>query len=251
MALPLYDSQPTRRAPLITYFLVAANFVIFLITPMAGFADWYGEGRTRECNQAEVTLEYGAIPKELTTNKQQPAPTQITEACEETIQPYEKTPWLSAFSSMFLHSDWLHLTGNVIFLFVIGVSVEDRLGRLRYFLSYLVFGLVAVYGFALTSPDSTVPLIGASGAIAGVLGAYLILNPRGRIVSLVPPIIVLRLPVWVVLGSWFVVQWLSLSDSESNVAYTAHIYGFMAGVALAILARRAGPVHRPIALSSG
>jgi membrane associated rhomboid family serine protease len=150
---------------------------------------------------------------------------------------------------MFLHADWLHLTGNVVMLFVLGAGVEDRLGRLRYLLSYLLFGLVAVYGFAFASPDSTVPLIGASGAIAGVLGAYLILNPRGRIVSYVPPMIISRLPAWVVLGLWFVLQWLSLGDEESNVAYVAHLYGFAAGVLFALLARRAGPARRAVALA--
>ncbi|MFG1999875.1 rhomboid family intramembrane serine protease [Spirillospora sp. NPDC048911] len=249
MALPLYDSQPARRVPWVTYLLVAANVVVFLMTPMANFATWYGDGQVRECKAVQFTLEHGAIPKELTTGDQQPLPPQVVRECGE--GGYDKIPWLSAFSSMFLHSNWLHLLGNLVALFVIGMGVEDRLGRLRYLLSYLFFGLVAVYGFAYTSPDSRVPLIGASGAIAGVLGAYLILNPRGRVVSFVPPIIVIRLPVWVVLGYWFVLQWLSLGDEESNVAYVAHIYGFVAGVAFAVLARRAGPARRIAALSRG
>ncbi|WP_192810032.1 rhomboid family intramembrane serine protease [Actinomadura rudentiformis] len=249
MALPLYDSQPARRVPWVTYLLVAANVVVFLMTPMANFATWYGDDQVRECNAVEFTLEHGAIPKELTTGSQQPVPAQIVRECGEAT--FDKIPWVSAFTSMFLHSNWLHLLGNLVALFVIGMGVEDRLGRLRYLLSYLFFGLVAVYGFAYTSPDSGVPLIGASGAIAGVLGAYLILNPRGRVVSFVPPIIVIRLPVWVVLGYWFVLQWLSLGDKESNVAYVAHIYGFVAGVAFAVLARRAGPARRVAALSRG
>ncbi|RAY13124.1 rhomboid family intramembrane serine protease [Actinomadura craniellae] len=248
MALPLYDSQPTRRPPLVTYLLVAANVVVFLITPMAGLAGGYGEGRARECAQVQFTLEHGAVPRELTSNEQQPVPAQATAQCR--VEPYEKTPWLSAFTSMFLHSDWLHLTGNLVVLFVVGAGVEDRLGRLRYLLSYLLFGLAAVYGYAFASPDSPIPLIGASGAIAGVLGAYLILNPRGRIVSLVPPLIVIRLPVWVVLGYWFVFQWLALGDADSNVAYLAHIWGFLAGMAFALVARRAGPGRRPVALST-
>ncbi|MFC5754656.1 rhomboid family intramembrane serine protease [Actinomadura rugatobispora] len=248
MALPLYDSQPARRVPWVTYLLVAANVVVFLLTPMANFSTWYGEGKARECSAARFAFEHGAVPKELTTGRQQPLPAEIVRQCGE--DSYDKTPWFSAFTSMFLHSGALHLLGNLIALFVVGMGVEDRLGRLRYLLSYLVFGLVAVYGFAYVSPDSTTPLIGASGAIAGVLGAYLILNPRGRIVSLVPPVVI-RLPVWVVLGYWFVIQWLSLGDEESNVAYVAHIAGFVAGVAFAVLARRAGPSRRLAALSSG
>ncbi|GAA4230123.1 rhomboid family intramembrane serine protease [Actinomadura meridiana] len=249
MALPLYDSQPTRRVPWMTYLLVAANVVVFLLTPMSNFATWYGHGRVRECRAAHFTYQYGAVPKELTTGDQRPLPSDIAHDCGPAA--FHKKPWTSAFTSMFLHSGALHLLGNLVALFVVGMGVEDRLGRLRYLLAYLLFGLVAVYGFAWTSPDSTVPLIGASGAIAGVMGAYVILNPRGRVVSYVPPVIVVRLPVWVVLGYWFVLQWLSLGDNESNVAYTAHIYGFVTGVLFAILARRAGPAHRLAALARG
>ncbi|MBE1535145.1 rhomboid family intramembrane serine protease [Actinomadura algeriensis] len=249
MALPLYDSQPARRVPWVTYLLVAANVVVFLLTPMSNFATWYGEDEVRECNAAHFSYEYGAVPKELTTGRQQPLPTEIRHACGPTDQG--KVPWTSAFTSMFLHSGALHLLGNVVALFVVGMGLEDRLGRWRYLAAYLLFGLAAVYGFAYTSPGSMVPLIGASGAIAGVMGAYVILNPRGRIVSYVPPIIVIRLPVWVVLGYWFVLQWLSLNQEESNVAYTAHIYGFVAGVVFAALARRAGPARRFAALSRG
>ncbi|MBT2209654.1 rhomboid family intramembrane serine protease [Actinomadura sp. NEAU-AAG7] len=249
MAVPLYDSQPARRVPWVTYLLVAANVVVFLLTPMSNFATWYGEDRARECEAVRFSHEYGAVPKELTTGVQQPLPADAVEECGPAR--FAKHPWTSAFTSMFLHSGALHLVGNLVALFVVGAGVEDRLGRLRYLLAYLLFGLVAVYGFAYTSAGSTVPLIGASGAIAGVMGAYAILNPRGRIVSYVPPVIVVRLPVWVVLGYWFVLQWLSLGDEESDVAYTAHIYGFAAGVVFALLARRAGPARRPVALSRG
>ncbi|TDB85956.1 rhomboid family intramembrane serine protease [Actinomadura sp. KC216] len=249
MALPLYDSQPARRVPWVTYLLVAANVVVFLITPMSNFATWYGEGHVRECRTAHFTFEYGAVPKELTTGDQKPLPPDVVDECGPA--DFGKAPWTSAFSSMFLHSGALHLLSNLVALFVVGMGVEDRLGRWRYLLSYLFFGLVAVYGYAFTSPGSTVPLVGASGAIAGVMGAYVILNPRGRVVSWVPPVIVMRLPVWVVLGYWFVLQWLSLGDDESNVAYVAHIYGFVAGVGFAILARRAGPARRIAALSRG
>ncbi|MDL4771189.1 MULTISPECIES: rhomboid family intramembrane serine protease [Thermomonosporaceae] len=249
MALPLYDSQPTRRVPWITYLLVAANVVVFLLTPMSSFATWYGGSGARECRTAHFTYQYGAVPKELTSAEQQPLPAEIAGECGPAA--FHKAPWTSAFTSMFLHSGALHLLGNLVALFVVGMGVEDRLGRWRFLLSYLLFGLVAVYGFAYTSPGSEVPLLGASGAIAGVMGACLVLNPRGRIVSFVPPVIVVRLPVWVVLGYWFVLQWLSLGDDESNVAYTAHIYGFAAGMLFALLARRAGPVRGAVALSRG
>ncbi|MBA9006673.1 MULTISPECIES: rhomboid family intramembrane serine protease [Thermomonospora] len=247
MALPLYDSQPARRPPVVTYLLVAVNVVIFLFTPMASVVASYGQGDARDCAAVEFVLEHGAVPKELTTGEQQAPPERVGPCL---VQPYDKVPWVTAFTSMFLHSDWLHLTGNVVMLFVMGAGVEDRLGRLRYLLAYLLFGLVAVYGFALASPDSTVPLIGASGAIAGVLGAYMVLNPRGRIVSFVAPLFVSRLPAWVMLGLWFVIQWWSLEDEDSNVAYVAHIYGFVAGVLFALLARRAGPTRKAVALAA-
>ncbi|MBW8480850.1 rhomboid family intramembrane serine protease [Actinomadura parmotrematis] len=249
MAVPLYDSQPARRVPWMTYLLVAANVVVFLLTPMATSATWYGGGMARECRAADFTMQWGAVPKELTTGEQQPLPAEIERRCGPA--DYRKKPWVSAFTSMFLHQGALHLIGNLVFLFVLGMGVEDRLGRIRYLLAYLLFGLVAVYGFAYTSPDSGVPLIGASGAIAGVLGAYLVLNPRGRIVSYVAPVFVARLPAWVVLGAWFGLQWLSLGDEESNVAYVAHIFGFAGGVLFALLARRAGPARRVAALSRG
>ncbi|GLZ10458.1 hypothetical protein Acsp04_06930 [Actinomadura sp. NBRC 104425] len=248
MALPLYDSQPTRRVPWVTYTLVAVNVIVYLLTPMANFATWYGEGRARECRAAEFVLEHGAVPAELTSGRQLPPPESIVRRCGPVS--YGKTPWVSAFTSMFLHSGALHLIGNLVALFVVGQGVEDRLGRLRYLLSYLAFGLVAVYGYAYTSADSGTPLIGASGAIAGVLGAYLVLNPRGRIVSLLMPVVI-RLPVWTVLGYWFIIQWLSTGDDDSNVAYVAHIYGFAAGMLFALLARRAGPARKIAALSRG
>ncbi|WP_018654856.1 rhomboid family intramembrane serine protease [Actinomadura flavalba] len=251
MAMPLYDSQPTRRAPWVTYLIVAANVVVFLFTPLANFAVWYGDPRSeaRACSAERFVREHGAIPKELTTGRQQPVPAETVRDCGPAT--YQKTPWISAFTSMFLHGGALHLIGNIIVLFVVGAGLEDRLGRLRYLLAYLLFGIVAVYGYAYVSPESQTPLVGASGAIAGVLGAYLVLNPRGRIVSLVPPILVARLPVWVVLGTWFGLQWVSLDDKESNVAYVAHIAGFIAGAVFALAARRAGPTRRPVALYRG
>jgi membrane associated rhomboid family serine protease len=130
-------------------------------------------------------------------------------SCETARPSYHKIPALSVLSAMFLHGGWLHLLGNMLFLWIFGNNVEDRFGRIRYLLFYLLCGYVAAYGFALADPDSTTPLIGASGAIAGVLGAYIVLFPRARVWSLVPVLffIPLRLPAWLVLGLWFVLQW--------------------------------------------
>jgi membrane associated rhomboid family serine protease len=155
---------------------------------------------------------------------------------------------------MFLHGSWLHLLGNMLFLWIFGNNIEDRFGRFWYLLFYLGCGLLATYGFAFADPNSTDPLLGASGAIAGVLGAYLVLFPRARVWSLVPFLffIPLRLPAWIVLGLWFVVQWAYTSGvavpSSGSVAYLAHVVGFLAGVVVGLLVRTAsGPVrHRTL-----
>jgi len=141
-------------------------------------------------------------------------------------------------SAMFLHGGWLHLLGNLLFLFVFGNNVEDRLGRVRYLAFYLGCGYAATYGFSLLFSGSDQPLVGASGAIAGVLGAYLVLFPRARVWSLLTFFFFLpvRLPAWLVLGSWFVLQYLyargaGLSQA-TGTAYLAHVIGFAVGAAL-------------------
>ncbi|HEY7485948.1 MAG TPA: rhomboid family intramembrane serine protease [Streptosporangiaceae bacterium] len=249
MAMPLYDNQPTRRAPVVTYTLVAINVVIFLITPMASLNHRYGDGHARACAQEVFSRHYGAIPKELIDNRQQPLPESTVSECHP--DPFKKTPWLSALSAMFLHASWDHLLGNMIFLFIFGAATEGRFGRGRYLLFYLASGFVAAYGFALTYPDSMVPLIGASGAIAGVLGSHFAMYPRSRVTMFIPPVFVFRLPAWAVLGQFFVLQWASLhGHGESQTAYVAHIYGFVAGVIVGLLARRSVAARRTPVLSA-
>ncbi len=148
---------------------------------------------------------------------------------------------------MFLHASWLHVLGNMLFLYVFGNNVEDRMGRVRYALFYLASGYVSAYGFAVIFPNSQTALIGASGAIAGILGAYLLLWPRARVWSLVPFLlfIPLRLPAWLVLGSWFLLQWWYSASGQSaqgaGVAYVAHVVGFLFGFVIAIAFRGHGP----------
>ncbi len=137
---------------------------------------------------------------------------------------------------MFLHGGWLHLLGNMLYLFVFGNNVEDRMGRVRFLLFYLGAGAVSAYGYALANAGSATTLVGASGAIAGVLGAYLMMFPRARVWSLVPFLffIPLRLPAWLVLGLWFVLQWFYSTGAGvtggADVAYLAHVIGFLTGV---------------------
>ena len=166
---------------------------------------------------------------------------------------YPHDPRLLSFVTYaFLHGGIAHLVGNMLFLYIFGNNVEDRLGRIRYLLFYLVCGYAATYGFAVVSPSSDTPLVGASGAIAGVLGAYLVLFPRARVWSLLTFLFFLpvRLPAWLVLGSWFVLQYLytrgaGLSEA-TGTAYLAHVIGFVVGAALVWRLRRTAR-PRPIA----
>jgi membrane associated rhomboid family serine protease len=248
MVLPLRDVNPTRRLAWLTYTLIAANIVVFLLTPAVTTAGVEQLGAADLCRQEAFYEQYGAIPQEMVKNEQlSRVPTGQVGAgrggatCLVGRPAYKKMPYLSVLTSMFLHGGWLHLLGNMLFLWIFGNNVEDRFGKLGYLLFYLASGYVAAYGFALVNSNSTQPLVGASGAISGVLGAYLVLYPRARVWSLVPPLIPLRLPAWLVLGLWFVVQWVFsagyATTEASSVAYLAHIVGFVFGVLIALPVR--------------
>jgi membrane associated rhomboid family serine protease len=246
VALPLYDNQPTRRAPLVTYLLIAANVVIFMLSPVASIGHRSEPDTQSKCEQATFLLKYGAVPKEMINNRQEPVPAEIAEVCHP--KPFHKRPWLSALSSMFLHGGVTHILGNMVYLFIFGAATEDRLGRFRFLVFYLLVGYIAAYGFALTYPGSLTPLVGASGAIAGVLGSHLVLYPRSRTIALVLSVIPFRLPSWALLAQFFVFQWFSLGD-QSSTAYVAHIYGFVAGMICGLLVRRGGFARKSAALS--
>jgi len=246
--IPIHDQNPTRRPAVVTYLLIVANVVVFLLEPVTFSVSGNQGTAVAECQQIAFFRKYAAIPRELTSNEPLPVtagPPAAPNRCRAVRPDYQKIPFLSVISSMFLHGGWLHLIGNMLFLYVFGNNVEDRLGRIRYLLFYLVCGYVAAYGFALTQPNSTETLVGASGAVAGVLGAYLVLYPRARVVSLLV-IVPLVLPAWVVLGLWFALQWLYFQGGGmgegSNVAYFAHVAGFVAGVVGVILL---GGLSRP------
>lgn len=256
MVVPVHDDNPTRRVPALTYLLIAVNVGVFLASPLANLPASYGQGAARECAVIDFLRDYAAIPKEMLSGEELPEqrvvlvnPQGEEHQCPMDGGEGDKRPWLSALTAMFLHGGWAHLLGNMLFLYVFGNNVEDRLGRLRYLLFYLGCGYVASYGHALTQPASTTPLVGASGAVAGVLGAYLVLYPRARVTTLVPFLLFFpfRLPAWVVLGFWFVLQWLyfqgtGVSD-EAGVAYGAHVFGFLAGVAFAVVDRSTRGPH--------
>lgn len=254
MVLPVHDDNPTRRRPYLTWALIAANLVVFLLSPVAR-GPLFGDPSTQQlCEQQAYFLRWGAVPAELTTNQQlrftygdQAGPNQ----CLRERPSYDKQPWLGSVTSMFVHGGWVHLLGNMLFLWVFGNNVEDRFGRLRFLLFYLLVGVVSTYAFALTRADATEPLVGASGAISGVLGAYLLLFPRARVLSLVTVLFFLpvRLPAWLVLGLYFVLQagyayGVGLTGG-SSVAYLVHVVGFGLGVAyVALLGQKLRPPPR-------
>jgi membrane associated rhomboid family serine protease len=257
MVIPVHDVNPVRRTPWVTYLLIAANVLVFLLTPLATDTGVGSIGVAQLCRQEAFLDRYAAIPRELTDNQQLPVvpngevgTSDRGTGCVVARPAYHKVPALSVLYAMFLHGGWLHLLGNMLFLWVFGNNIEDRFGRFKFFVFYLLCGYVAAYGFALASSDSAAPMIGASGAVAGVLGAYLVLYPRARVWSLVPILffIPLRLPAWLVLGLWFVIQWVYSAgyavSQAGSVAYLAHVFGFVFGVIAAIPMLRRKPPYR-------
>jgi membrane associated rhomboid family serine protease len=216
-ALPLYDDNPIRETPVVTYGLIGVCVGAFL---------WQlGQ------NEHEVSLQYGMIPSLLFGYRElRPGLAVIP-------------PWATIFTSMFLHGGWLHLGGNMLFLWIFGNNIEDLLGRGRFLLLYLSAGAAAAMVQALSAPHSTVPMIGASGAIAGVLGAYLLTYPRANVHCFVWLVIffwIVSVPAWVLLGLWFGMQLISglaVGPHDPGVAFWAHIGGFAAGIALYLVLR--------------
>lgn len=243
MVIPIHDKNPTRRFPVVTYAILIINVVIYFFGPSFG-DQGLPKNVPDECKSDAFVQQWAAIPKELTEGHQLPHE-RVDLVDGNTVihcpaAHFDKSPPLSALSSMFLHGGLLHLLGNMLFLFIFGNNVEDRFGRWRFALFYLLCGYTATYAFAFTNPDSTTPLVGASGAIAGVLGAYLWLYPRARIVALVPFLFFLPLPLpaWLVLGSWFGLQAIYSQGGglgEGSVAYVAHVVGFAVGFVLTVL----------------
>jgi len=252
VVIPVHDVNPVRRTPWVTYGLIGVNVGILLLTPLFSNSGVQPESVAELCRQQAFFQHYGAIAHELITNHQEALVAtgevgQRAGTCAIAAPAYTKIPALSVITSMFLHAGWLHLLGNMLFLWVFGNNIEDRFGRLRYLLLYLVAGYAAAYGFAFANADSTQPLVGASGAVSGILGAYLVLFPSARVWSLVPVLffIPLRLPAWLVLGMWFVLQGiysagLGVADGGA-VAYLAHVIGFVVGILFAARMRRYQP----------
>ena len=223
---PLRDENPTEIFPIFTLLLIAANVAVWFYVQGAGMDPG-------TLQQAVCT--YGAIPSEI-TGQTRPLPPELREY--GLVCPQGGITWVAILTSMFLHGGWLHLIGNMWFLWIFGNNIEDSMGHLRFVLFYVLTGIAAAAGHILSTPGSQVPIVGASGAISGIMGAYLVLYPRVRVYTLFIIIIIIRVipvPAWVMLGYWFLIQLLSgtaTGAAEAGVAFWAHIGGFVAGVAL-------------------
>jgi membrane associated rhomboid family serine protease len=215
--LPIRDENPTRRVPVVTIAIIAVNVVVWL----------FELGHGVELS----TLDYGLIPSWLLAGVRD-GHLRLDHVGTVMLHQEVPPPW-TIFTSMFVHAGWMHLIGNMWFLWIFGDNVEDAMGRLRFVVFYLASGLAAAAAQIALSPGAALPMVGASGAIAGVMGAYLVLWPRARVRCLwvlFVFITTIYVPAWALLGMWFLSQFLV--PLGSGVAWMAHVGGFVAGLAL-------------------
>ena len=218
--IPLKDDNPTRTFPFVNYATIAACVAVFLWQLSLG-----------ERIEAAI-YAYGLIPDVLLGDARLPPEIKAVPA------------WMTVFTSMFLHGGVMHLLGNMLYLWIFADNVEDRFGHGRFIVFYLLSGVGAALAQALPDPDSQIPMVGASGAISGVLGAYMLMFPRAHVLVLIPLGVftrVVHLPALLVLGLWFAMQLLSemmAPASGGGVAFRAHIGGFVAGMVLLPFFRR-------------
>jgi len=217
--LPLRDDQPRYSTPWVTWFLIGLNLLIF-------FLEWSLDPQSLEL----LIRQFGVVPSHLAL---------FLSGSPRYSLPEVVLPF---FTSLFLHGSWLHVMGNMLYLYIFGDNVEDYLGHFKYLVFYILTGVLAMGTQAAVDLHSTVPAVGASGAIAGVLGAYFVLYPRARVLTWIFELIfvVLWLPAWILLGYWFVFQFLSgtktaLAVHKQNmggIAFWAHVGGFISGALL-------------------
>ena len=212
---PIHDDNPTRTTAFVTIVLITACIMVFFWQISLGDA------------VQRAVYAFGVIPAVLLDGKSLAPGLDILPAA-----------WMSIFSSMFLHGGWMHLIGNMLYLWIFGNNVEDSMGHTRFIVFFLICGVIAALAQAIPDPSSEIPMIGASGAISGVLGAYLLLHPHARVLVVIPIgllIFTQRIAAYWVLGFWFILQlfnsWLS-AEQLGGIAYGAHIGGFIAGMLL-------------------
>ena len=249
--IPLRDSIPSRTTPIVNYAIIAICSLAFLLQLSAN------DGGNL------IVEQYGMVPLRLSDPRatpvieyQQAVMTPrgvVTEVQKHELAPAAVAPWMTLVTCMFLHGGWMHFLGNVWFLYVFGDNVEDRLGHVGFALLYLGTGVLAGAAHYFSGPQSPVPTIGASGAIAGVMGAYAFLFPHARVLAVLPLVIIIQtfvLPASVFLGIWFLIQTFSgisaaASGAAGGVAWWAHIGGFVAGLLVgAVVGRSSDARHQ-------
>ena len=241
--LPLRDVNPTRRAPVVTLLLIAACLAVWFL--------WQQEPQRSATEDLAFNLEHAAIPCELVEGRpltQQEVtaafrvPTDDFDVCgigrdDSPAAVAGKNVWLAAIASMFFHGGIMHIAGNMLYLWIFGNNIEDHLGHVRYLVFYLVGGVAATATHVALQPESVVPVVGASGAIAAVMGAYLIWFPRAPVRTIVLfgfPLLLTIQARWL-LGFWLVLQFFT--SPNSGVAWAAHVGGFVAGAAFGLVVR--------------
>jgi membrane associated rhomboid family serine protease len=225
---PYHDENETTRTPHVTYAVIAVNVLAWLVVQGAGTT----------LRLAWSVCEFGLIPGELTGRLAPGTPFPMGEGLVCLTDPGRQV--LNVLTSMFLHGSWLHLLGNMWFLWIFGNNIEDSMGHGRFVVFYLACGVAAALLQVVVNPDSLVPMVGASGAISGVMGAYLVLYPRVRVFAIVPIGIVpvsVAMPAWTMLLYWAVIQSVggllgTMGGEQGGVAFWAHVGGFVAGLVL-------------------
>ncbi len=207
MIIPLKDETPSRHVPVLVIGILLCNVGVFVYAWLLGDVGFH-----------VFSARYGAIPFEVMHGV-------------DAISPTPVSPYLTLLSSIFLHGGIFHLGGNMLYLWIFGNNVEGALGHARFLFFYFLCGVIATLAHVISDPESTIPMVGASGAIAGILGGYLAAFPKARILVLMF-YFVLRVPALIVLGGWFVIQLLNVSSDTSDVAWFAHIAGFIVGYVL-------------------
>jgi membrane associated rhomboid family serine protease len=215
--IPVRDDQPRFSTPYVTYFLIALNSLIFLF-----------ESALTPQSFKTLLYQFGMISADITGYLSGNSDLSLVAVL------------LPALTSMFLHGSWMHVIGNMWFLWIFGDNIEDYLGHFPFLAFYLASGIGAAFAQVILNPHSRVPTVGASGAIAGVLGAYFVLYPRARVLIWFPIMFLFYLPAWVTLGYWFAMQFLSgaatsmaaYSDTQGGVAFWAHVGGFVVGIVM-------------------
>jgi len=258
MIFPLRDYLPHARPPMVTLVLIALNVLVFF----AGFGQEQSRSGAASAPKQDLWVyEWGTIPCELFRKcSNQPAQARVTPSQDlfpgeakrvVQVSVAEHSPWLTILASAFLHGGLLHLAGNMLFLWVYGGNVEDAMSKVTFLGFYLSAAVISALAQSIIQPGSAIPQIGASGAIAGTIGAYLVLYPRARVRSFIFPIPWLfRIPAWLVAGWWGVEQFLATWQSvfvpgagNNGVAYMAHLAGFAFGLAVIRSVGRASPEY--------